>query len=305
MGSNISSYLNKFFIDNYMLTSPFYNNKSLKLLNLADFHFHKNVPREIYQILIQKIFELKPDFILMPGDIIENSNFLSDPSSMNYLISLFKELSFVSKIIIVLGNHELKYQKSLLDMLVWFKGLCNIPNIYFLENETLTIDNISFHGFSPSYDTYIKPKNLKIRDKYIKQFITSNFKINDDSYNILLTHSPILLFDPYVKKELEPLQKMDLTVSGHLHDGYLPKCLDKYFSDKQIGIYCTPYMSPFTDIYPRGIHEYGRGYILVGQGFRKYTHDNFFFNFLEKHTANDIETITLEHQKTLSYKKQV
>lgn len=82
----------------------------------------------------------------------------------------------------------------------------------------------------------------------------------------------------------------------------MPKCLDKYFENTNCGFFITPFINPFVG------GDFGRGYLFVSQGFRKYTSDNLLFNFFETFTANDLEKIVLDtntDEKGFLFKKDI
>ena len=66
--------------------------------------------------------------------------------------------------------------------------------------------------------------------------------------NVLLMHSPILIGEKTIKKELS---KYDIVLSGHMHNGVVPPILDELF-DNNIGI-----IAPNKKVFPK----YARGII--------------------------------------------
>lgn len=300
----------KLFVEKFSITSPHYLEDEKTLLILSDIHYHKNVDLKIYEILIKKIFEIKPSYVIIPGDIIETMDFLNQKNEREFLENIIKSIAQICPIIIILGNHDIgdfssvskRIKKGNIhnedtsnNIIKYFESWNRFNNVYFLNNNQITIGNTNFLGFNPEISTYYKVNDQKTNEIFIENYLKSNLKANENEYNILLVHSPLLLFEDKVKKAIPDLNYMDLVISGHMHDGYLPKCLDKYFVNSNTGIFITPFVSPYPGLICRGMHEYGRGFVLVSQGFRKYTNDNIVFNFLENFTANDIETISLKN----------
>lgn len=93
------------------------------------------------------------------------------------------------------------------------------------------------------------------------------------------------------------LDKTDLVIAGHWHDGYLPKKLDRFLGNTNTGLFFTPFRKPFPGIVCRGVHDFGRGYLFITQGFRKWTADIKLFNIFEKITANDVEKLIIKNTK--------
>lgn len=109
----------------------------------------------------------------------------------------------------------------------------------------------------------------------------------------------MILLDQEVRKKIYDFNNStDLVISGHLHDGYLPKKLDKVFGNTNAGLFLAPFAAPFPGITCRGVHNFGRGYLFISQGFRKWSADVGLFNLFEKITANDIEEIIVKNIDT-------
>ena len=69
--------------------------------------------------------------------------------------------------------------------------------------------------------------------------------------------------------------------------------MDNRFKDTKQGLFFYPFMSPHSGITCRGIHDFGRGYLVISQGYRTWNADIALFNLFEKICANDVEKITL------------
>lgn len=67
---------------------------------------------------------------------------------------------------------------------------------------------------------------------------------SDDTFNIILDYSPRNSFNGKVFSAMENLSNTDLVLSGHLHDGCVPKFMN--FIPGNHGI-ITPYMELFGD----------------------------------------------------------
>ena len=64
-------------------------------------------------------------------------------------------------------------------------------------------------------------------------------------------------------------------------------------------MFFTPLVGPYPGIRCRGVHDFGRGYIFISQGFRKWTADIALFNAFEKITANDVEQLIVSNPDLL------
>lgn len=301
----------KFYSDEYRVNLPTYKGEESTIVVASDIHFHEHVDKGLFLSMIRYCNRVNADYVIMPGDLIESFDFLNNSKEKTFFEYIIRELASFSKVIITLGNHEmndlgLKKSKNNCDMIKYFDSLNRIKNVYFLNNEQVQIDKINFLGFSPRYETYLK-YNDQVREMIANDYIKSNLKMERNNFNLLVTHNPLLLKDAWVYDIISDFREYtDLVITGHIHDAYMPKCLDKYFENTNCGFFITPFINPFVGGICRGIHDFGRGYLFVSQGFRKYTSDNLLFNFFETFTANDLEKLNLEgnvEEKGFSYKK--
>lgn len=109
----------------------------------------------------------------------------------------------------------------------------------------------------------------------------------------------LLIKNKSVQNSISDFKKTDLVVSEYLHDGYMPKVLDKYLGNTSAGLFFTPKALPYPGIWCRGVHDFGRGYIFISQGFRKWTPDLKIFNAFEKFSANDVERLIIANPQIL------
>lgn len=299
----------KFYWDTKLIESYYYKkDKQTSMVVASDIHYHSNVDKDIYRLLVKYVRETKPDFVLMPGDLIETNSFLYNIKEKEFFESIIKDLAEVAPVIIVPGNHEIakfeignyKDRKYVYNMeaLKYFESLNCIKNVYFLNNEQTKIKDIMFLGFNPRLATYLKYKDKVTDEMYVEDFIKSGLKMAESDYNILLTHNSL----PIISNEsaqFDGFDNTDLVVSGHWHDGYLPKKLDKILGNTGAGLFFTPLISPIPGIMCRGVHDFGRGYIFISQGFRKWTADIGLFNAFEKFTANDVEKLIINNPNNI------
>ena len=302
--------VNKFFSETELIHSYYYkSDKETNILVAGDIHYQPGVDKEIFKLLIKHTQETQPDFIVLPGDLIETIEFLDIKEEKEFFEYLIKSLAEICPVIIVPGNHEMgdfvaknainrNYQYNVKAM-KYFESLNKYKNVYFLNNEQTKIKDIMFLGFNPSLSTYLKRNDEKTNDIFIKDYIKSGLKMAEADYNILLTHSSMLLENNEVVKSINDFKRTDLVVSGHWHDAYLPKFLDKYLGKTNAGLFLTPLIAPYPGIWCRGVHDFGRGYVFITQGFRKWTPDLFITNCFEKFTANDVEKLIISNSKIL------
>ena len=162
-----------------------------KILHISDLHnkeFGNNNDR-----LISKIKKAEIDFVVITGDLIDSST--KDISSV---IGFAETVQQLAPTYYVSGNHEVysgQYD-AVIDALTAV-GVNVLDNI----QSNIEIDGqwINIYGLSDSTHP-----NFNIKDN-LKQ-------INENEFNILLSHRPELL--PYYAET-----KVDLVFSGHAHGG--------------------------------------------------------------------------------------
>lgn len=77
--------------------------KELKILMASDIHLGNIVGRRHLQRLLRQMREVKPDLILLPGDVIDDS---IEPFLRNRMSEVMRELDAPYGVYAVLGNHE-------------------------------------------------------------------------------------------------------------------------------------------------------------------------------------------------------
>ena len=303
----------KFYSEEELINSFYYKkDKETSMVIASDIHYQPHVDKEIFKLLVKYCQETKPDFILMPGDQIETIDFIDNPKEKEFFEYIIRSLAEIAPVIMVPGNHEIgNFQASNYrnrdykfnsKSIKYFESLNRIKNVCFLNNEQTKIKDIMFLGFNPRLATYLKKGDNLTNEMFIEDYLKSGLKMAEADYNILTTHSSMLLEDQTVTNEIEDFNRTDLVVSGHFHDGYLPKKLDKYLGNTNAGLFLTPLVSPLPGIMCRGVHDFGRGYIFISQGFRKWTADIFLFNAFEKFTANDVEKLIISNPEIINNK---
>jgi hypothetical protein len=198
--------------------------EDLSVVLLAD--LHNNTFGKKNQLLVKKIRSIKPDLILVAGDLITKQQ----PCIPGNAYDLLKELSRTYPVYYSYGNHE-QYlvelntaastvgdsteDKAKYNSWMEFKRTLEAKGVRFLDNnsEVITKSNyrIRITGISIAWDYYSKTTVYPMSDSYLERLAG---KSNPEEYQILLAHNPIY-FKSYVK------WGADLTLSGHLHGGLI------------------------------------------------------------------------------------
>jgi predicted MPP superfamily phosphohydrolase len=273
----------------------------------SDVHITSTASLKLWPSLVDEVKKTSPDYIFVPGDIVYTSDDFLDSNNSKRVIDLFSTLNMVAPTFLSLGNHELKSgRRSTNDYSLQFlKSLEEKTGIKILDSrfktQSVDLGDIRVWGFCPRVETYYRRNYDSWIDCFIEDYNNAQLEFPSDKYNILLTHSPDIISDPKVLRELrEKLVNLDLILSGHRHDGYIPKWIQYLiFKDSDIGIDVSDgerkkdYIISIVDKC-RGIHNVMDSNMIVTRGLRKYSHDNVIFGTLDKLSSKDISTIELK-----------
>lgn len=200
--------------------------KSLRLVQITDFHSSRfiNLNR-----LARDISKVDPDIIVLTGDIIDGRK-RSLKEALN-LVSKLSDLAIDSYF--VMGNHE--YRNPKLDL---FIDSLRAQGIKILDNELVKIGEgaINLAGINFGLDREDYDELISFMD--------------EDSYNILLSHSP--------KYPIEyGLNREDLVLSGHTHGGQVRLPF--------LGAVLSPSEGFFPE-YDKGLYEIGKTVLYIDSG---------------------------------------
>lgn len=222
---------------NYTLKSEKVS-ESAKLVFIADLHcctYGENQSE-----ILRKIEKYNPDAILLGGDIFDDV-YINDNSNI-----LIDNIADKYKTYYVSGNHE------------WWSGEMNNIFNYLKrvgvivlrgDSDTIEIDgrSIVISGVDdPEVDTYDKTfVNFK------KQLDRVGSKVDNDNFNLLLTHRPELA-EEYFNYDF------DLVLSGHAHGGQgrIPFVLNGLFAPNQ----------GFFPKLAGGKYDFEKGTMVVSRG---------------------------------------
>ena len=166
----------------------------LKIIQLSDLHLHKKVELSYLESLVQKINDIKPDLVVLTGDIIQTS-----AKNLKEHLAIFKDLD--APTYYVTGNHDIFYGATLL------KEILSEHNIICLDNDMvkLEIQGKLFQLVGIS-DRYSFSRGIK---RPIKSLYAS---LDKHIFTILLAHQPKDI--SYIKDT-----RIDIQLSGHTHAG--------------------------------------------------------------------------------------
>ena len=241
-----------------------------KFCVISDIHHIKSCTQKYYNRLIKVVRKEAPQYILIPGDLVDNIKILTTEYYQD-LIYFIKQLALIAPVIISKGNHDLdskKYNSQKLD-----KILDNIDNVYYLNNKSIILGDYQFIGFSPSVKAYLSKYKDIWRKTFIQEFKNCHFKIANNKKVILLCHSPEIVSDITLQEDIPQLKKVNYIISGHMHNGLVPAIFDKAF--KHRGLFGPNYT--IFPSYCRGVHTLGDTKLVICKSVRSLTKDSLLF----------------------------
>lgn len=202
----------------------------INIVQISDLHYSNKVSKKLLNKLIDKIKELKPDYIVVTGDTIDSVESILTNDQINIIIDFFKELGNISKTIISLGNHDFykfKNKKVVFNYPEEFwNQVNNVPNVYLLNNEIYNDNVVEFFGYTLPKDFYFsKTKEENNAKVIVKDLDDKKDFLNSCSVpKIGLMHSPACLTYSDI---FEKLKNFDIILSGHMHNGGVFPVLDE------------------------------------------------------------------------------
>lgn len=270
----------------------------IKVVLLSDIHFSKYFIIDNLKLIIDNVSKLKPDYICIAGDIIDEVGIIYDIKLMDILTSFLTDLAKISKVFISLGNHDIRYNQDLL----YFKDL-KIDNLYILNNNYYMDKKVVINGYNMPCEYYYNNSG-KEDAKIIYQDLLANkdkLYFSDKLLNISLIHSPISMTDKDVSNYFK---KCELILCGHMHNGLVFNWLDKLIKNNYGLI--SPGKCLFPDL-ARGYKKVGNNNIIISGGITKLSNSSGkilrVFNKLYPISINYIEIIVNGNEEDNKYKK--
>ena len=274
------------------------NNNKLngkKILVISDIHYSGKQDNNKLDKLYNTLKKYNPNYICIPGDIIDDVEI----NDKEYLYEFLKKLGKICTVILSLGNHDLRSGKkidnyrSYIDK-DYINKLNNINNVYLLNNSDKSFKDIYFYGYTQSFNYYYE---RGFEDKNIMKKELLKYNVCNDNlanFKVLLMHSPVCLVDSELSKMLE---SYDLILCGHTHNGMIPPILDELIHNN------TGLIGPHKKFFPkyaRGIIK-NKNIVIISSGVTKLSTNSArflnLFNFLYPIGINVIEFGKTESKK--------
>lgn len=246
------------------------------LVSVSDFHlgFYNNrcVGFENFENLVMALEKVSFDYLMVPGDMVNDVGDLENDLFCDYFVRAMKELSQGKLSFFTYGNHELmtmgedgwqaanpsRLNDVLSDLsnVVLLDGL----NHFSLRDESLLergfpMANINIIGASMPFEHYERDKEEDLSFfKYLNRARMFGAKryVEPESYNILMLH----VLQNFIKLSRASGESfvpgIDFAVGGHYHNGMIPNWLSSAIPGN------SGLLSPQMEYFPedvRGIEE--------------------------------------------------
>lgn len=197
--------------------------KDITFIHIGDIHYNETTSTKKLEYIKYAIEDAHPDYIFITGDLLDRPKITKNKEKIKLLVSWLNSLGNIAKVFISLGNHDIILEEDY----KFFNKLNDINNIYVLNNQSYEDKNIFISGFTLPTNYYYNIEKHEDENTLLET-LQNNFNLVTNlpkkKYKVALIHSPILLSE---KKVVEKLKEYDLILSGHMHNGLIPRILDK------------------------------------------------------------------------------
>ena len=197
--------------------------KDITFIHIGDIHYNETTSTKKLEYIKYAIEDAHPDYIFITGDLLDKPKITKNKEKIKLLVSWLNSLGNIAKVFISLGNHDIILEEDY----KFFNKLNDINNIYVLNNQSYEDENVFISGFTLPTNYYYNIEKHEDEDALLET-LQNNFNLVTNlpkkKYKVALIHSPILLSE---KKVVEKLKEYDLILSGHMHNGLIPRILDK------------------------------------------------------------------------------
>lgn len=239
------------FVERYYTIKTPKINRDLRFVFISDLH-NKTFGKE-NETLCKRIEELKPDGILLGGDILT----AHPDEDYSVALQLVRRLAKDYPVYYGEGNHEHRlhlYEDVYGDMGKRYEGELKASNISIMRNEKAVSENwnIAVTGLSIDRSYYKRFRKIKMETSYVTELVG---KPDTDRFQILLAHNP-----QYAESYAN--WGADLTLCGHVHGGLMKLPL--------LGGVISPNLTLFPK-YDGGEFRFGEKRIIVSRGLGTHT----------------------------------
>lgn len=239
--------------------------EDIRILCAGDFHITSKTKEKDIDFYLESANEEKPDYICLLGDLIDTPYNIE--SCKELLFKLIKGSALIAPTFVIIGNHDFIHnKKDYLNKELW-NEINDIKNVRLLNNKVYENKEITFMGYTQTRDAYYNTNRDIVNgsDSFYNDIIKHNelYDINNNLPKIALIHSPEFIIE---KRTQELLNKYDVIICGHYHNGCVPPILDKMWNSNRGLINARKYLFPRN---VRGITKLEHFYLVYNGGWTK------------------------------------
>lgn len=229
--------ITKYEIDSIRVPRDF---KDFKIVQLSDFHNNRDIT--FLNKVIYEIRNIKPDLILITGDIVDSYS-----PNIEVACLFVKQLTNIAPTYYTTGNHEFVCKKRS----EFFSKVYNVNenfghnNVFVFKKNRQKINIIALED-----PMKVQLRNKRKKSNVIVREAMEKIRFNHRNFTILISHRPDL-YKEYDKRNI------DLIFTGHAHGGQ--------FNIPPFGPIYAPSQGMFPK-YAKGMYDLKNSKMIVNRG---------------------------------------
>lgn len=212
----------------------------VKVALTGDWHVSQIVSDKQYKFLQDKLRKIKPDVIILQGDLFDTPLSLDDNKLVRALEKRLKLCAKIAPTVMILGNHDqimpvhtppLSYADYLTrvrrNTITEWRKICRETDVKLLDDKWIEVKGVRIFGFLQGPEMYYrgvnkKGENYSAMKKKIRELADEGaLDTQVEKVNWLAAHAPIE--DLYRMRELKGFEVLSF---GHTHGGCVPIGVD-------------------------------------------------------------------------------
>ena len=220
-------------------TIPFLDDRSDEMIValVGDLHIGPITSEKQIGFLKTGLKKIKPDVILLQGDLIDSPEFLDEPKYFRKTKQVLKFLSELAPTVTVFGNHDLfistrknrtRSEKPIIPEGTFEKweAIFKETGVKLLKDEWFTLGDLRVFGFFQDKVCFEKDGKTgenyqEMRKKLKKLAETGKLETKPGKFNWFFSHAPI-----HELVKMKELRGFEAFSFGHTHGGCVPRGVD-------------------------------------------------------------------------------
>lgn len=242
-----------------------------RIVMISDIHISENTKEEVLDNIVRKISTYKPDYICIPGDLIDYAEVIEDLRIKKMTLQFLNNLSSLCPVILSIGNHDFSahgdkdwvcyYNKD------FFGEVGSINGLTLVDNDSFFDGKVFISGYSQPFDFYFNSshEDTEVMKKDLEKLKNITSVKQYETPRICLIHSPLRLDESDINVYFKDY---DLLMSGHMHEGIMPPILDEIIPGNRGLIAPSKFLFPKN---ARGIVKLENNYLVISGGIVKFS----------------------------------